>query len=295
MKSIQEGKLLDVCRVEGDCDHFTERNKWNNAPIQIQLHITYICQTATVCPGNMDMTKVRAQIQQINTDFNGTNISFHFSEENVKRVVDAQYYQLPAYSNTHSNWYISLLALKNKYAYRPNEFLNIFVNGQVQGNAGTLLGIGTFPWDSDAPTNYGGLWVNALYFGAGQKTAAHEIGHNVGLWHTFHGDSEVSCTNDCYEVVHSDSGDDTFSNTVGDFCADTPAQPMNYNCAYPTGSDCRGNRYTLYGNNPALINNFMAYTPDNCYTSFTNQQSMRASCWICNRLDRYVAGQCPQF
>jgi len=128
-----------------------------------------------------------------------------------------------------------------------------------------------------------------------KKTAAHEIGHNVGLWHTFHGDSEVRCTDACYETVHTDFDDLGPSNEVGDFCADTPAQPMNYYCSTPTGSDCKGNRYNSIPNQywPLLVNNFMAYTPDNCYTSFTNQQSMRASCWVCDRLSHWVDGQCP--
>jgi len=269
------------------------RNKWNVAPIQIKLYITVICFAANSCPGNMDLNKVRGQIQQINQDFNGTNVSFFYDDSSLQFVVDPTYAEIAAYSNTNQLWYTQLLALKNKYASRPSEYLNIFVTGQKSGSAGTLLGIGTFPWDPESVLNTGGLWVNAVYFGPGEKTASHEIGHNIGLWHTFHGDSEVRCNDACYEVVHQDSCDDCPSNEVGDFCADTPAQPMNYYCSYPTGSDCRGNRYTLYGNNPALINNFMAYTPDNCYTSFTNQQSMRASCWVCDKLSKWVDGQCP--
>ena len=101
---------------------------------------------------------------------------------------------------------------------------------------GTLLGIGTFPWDPAYETCLGGnvpltlkyltilcwsilfllplarisvpktqsqtcnfktfwfsagLWMNAFFFGAGQKTLSHEAGHNLGLWHSFHGVSEV--------------------------------------------------------------------------------------------------------
>lgn len=45
---------------------------------------------------------------------------------------------------------------------------------------GTLLGMGTFPWDSAALTSEGGLWLNSEFVGRGQKTINHEIGHNLG-------------------------------------------------------------------------------------------------------------------
>jgi hypothetical protein len=290
MISMRNKTAPQDCRIEGPCDNLVNRNKWNNAPeLHIHLYITVICSSATSCPGNINAQRVQDQINQINIDFKGTGVVFDYITPNF--VVDSQYAVIPAYSQFNTAWYTALLNLKNKYAYQPRNYLNIFITGQTQGTQGTLLGIGTFPWDSAAVTNTGGLWVNANYVGAGQKTASHEIGHNVGLWHTFHGDSEVSCTSDCYETVHADSGDDTISNFVGDFCADTPAQPMNYACSYPTGRDCKGNSYTLYGNNPALLNNFMSYTPDSCYTAFSNQQAMRAHCWVCGALPNWVDQQ----
>jgi len=279
-----------ACATEGNCDNYAERNKWTKKNLHIKLHITVLCATSTSCAGGVTQSRVHDQVAQINKDFAGSGITFSAAE--TKFYVDATYAEIPAYSGSNSNWYTALVNLKNKYAVSPTSYLNVFITAQKSGTAGTLLGIGTFPWDSASTKSTGGLWLNANYVKSGDKTASHEIGHCVGLWHTFHGDSEVSCTSQCYETVHSDSGDTTASNSVGDFCADTPAQPMNYYCSYPTGTDCKGTKYTLYGNNPVLINNIMAYTPDTCMESFTPQQIMRAHCWTCAKLGAYDSVAC---
>jgi len=279
---------LANCPNTGICDGFTERNRWNGHRMNIALVITVLCATSTTCPLNNN--DVIAQVRQINTDFNGTGITFVVNQTYF--TVDAQYATIAAYGSNNL-WYTQLNALKNKHARSPTLYLNVFVTKQTPGASGTLLGIGTFPWDSEAPTNTGGLWVNANYFGANQKTAAHELGHNVGLWHTFHGDSEVSCTSACYEPVHTDFSNTGISNTEGDYCADTPSQPMNYQCSIPSGRDCRGTAYNSIGNNVALYNNIMAYTPDSCMQLLTPQQGWRANCWVCKgRTSGWVTGQC---
>jgi hypothetical protein len=285
-------KRQSGCATNGVCDAFATRNRYTGFSIQIPLYITVICQTATTCPFNE--ARVNAQIQQVNQDFSGTGISFVIST--TRFVTDAQYFEIDAYSQFNNNWYNQIIALKNKYAFLPNNFLNCFVTRQKSGTSGTLLGIGTFPWDTASNTNTGGLWMNANYVGAGYKTFAHEIGHCVGLWHTFHGDSEVSCNSACYETVHQDFGDTTFSNSVGDFCADTPAQPMNYQCSIPSTRDCKGLLYRdcPTSQQPAITNNIMSYTPDTCMMRFTPQQSTRALCWTCSgRVRNWVNNQCP--
>jgi len=267
----------------GPCDYAVTRNTYTKPSNVILLVFNVLCSgiPPTGCP--LTQAQVNAQVDQINADFAGYgNDIFRFELHQTNWITDATYATIPAYSG-NNQWYTAITNLKNLYAFRPDMYLNCFVTRQTAGSQGTLLGIGTFPWDSVALRNTGGLWLNAAYTGAGQKTAAHEIGHNVGLWHTFHGDSEVSCTSACYEQVHQDFDDTGAANAVGDYCADTPAQPMNYNCANPTSRDCRSNLYTSCPSSqyPQLTQNVMSYTPDTCYRGFTNQQSMRSKCWTC--------------
>jgi hypothetical protein len=274
------------CAVEGDCDLPQVRNTWRGRTNQISLFITVICANDSNCP--VSRVQVEEQLLQINRDFAGTNFSFVIAE--VAFRVDAQYAELDAFSQFLPFWYFQLINLKNKYAQSPDKYLNFYITKQKPGSQGTLLGIGTFPWDPESKTEFGGLWMNANYIGLGQKTLSHEIGHNIGLWHAFHGINEVGCNTDCYEPVHNETDEFSAPNTYGDFCADTLSQPMNYNCAPPATRDCRGTLYTNINSNliPELTNNIMAYTPDTCMQKFTQQQSWRGYCWVCKEFPRWT-------
>jgi len=79
------------------------------------------------------------------------------------------------------------------------------------------------------------------------RTLTHEVGHWLGLFHTFEGGCD---------------------NGVGDNVADTPPQS--------SGSEgCPKGRDSCPGDGPDLINNFMDYSNDACMDSFTKGQTER--------------------
>jgi len=287
---LKEDKKL-FCTPEGDCDNPLYRNVYDGKQLEIGLNIFILCSAAGSCNG-ITVERVTAMLETVTKDYSIMKITYFVNE--IRFVVDARYATISAYTPLNSQWYTDIINVKNLYGEQPDKFLNVFATAQTASIYGTLLGIGTFPWDPASGQKTGGLWLNAITVRGADYTFAHEVGHNVGLWHTFHGDSEVTRCGDCYEFVHAETDDKSWPNTVGDFCADTPAQPNNQNCANPTSVDCEGNRWDKFGQN--LINNIMAYTINangraGCNNVFTNQQRTRSHCWVCNSL--YVKGWVP--
>ncbi len=252
------GQVAGVaCATEGTCDTPSVRDSWipgGSTPVRnLRIHFNVFANSDGTSPA-ATQAAVDAQVVQLNSDFAPSKIQFCYTTEFINNTT---YRQFADSEET---------AMKNAYADSPATQLNVYV---VNIQAG-YLGVGTFPWDPDALGNLGGLIIDDNWFGAGQKTLTHEVGHCVGLWHTHHGVSEVTACSACYERADGLNGD-----TTGDFSGDTAPTPTNYNCAPPGGTDsCSG--VSWGATDPQ---NYMGYAPDSCYTEFSPHQFGRMHCW----------------
>jgi len=273
-----------TCLTQGSCDVPETRAKAPAGIMKVNLIFNVFQAANGSYPNGVNQAVVNAAVAQLQQDYNPFNVLFTVVATHF--IKNSTYYCIGPYSGTQ--WQSQVNQMKTQYAVTPSKNINVYVSCQTPGSSGTLLGFGTFPWDKAALTNMGGVWMNSLAMGKGMKTLTHELGHNLGLWHTFHGVSEQSgCSSACYENYHSPT--DAAANKVGDFCADTPATPVNYNCKPPTGTDC----YKVsWGQTD--YSNYMAYSDDPCMNHFTDQQVGRIHCWGCTALSSQMPSPCAQ-
>lgn len=160
----------------------------------------------------------------------------------------------------------------------PTKYLNIWV---CNADASGLLGYATFPTDLAINPSEDGVVINVFSFGtigtagtngystfADGRTATHEIGHWLNLFHIW-GD------NTC--------GDDLVSDTE-------IAQTANFGCpTFPHNA----NGTCGAGINGEMYMNYMDYVDDGCMNMFTAGQSIRIDAALNNeRLDILTSTGC---
>lgn len=160
--------------------------------------------------------------------------------------------------------------LKNYDRWPTNEYYNIWVVNKidgVDGYSGSGSFIAGFAYFAGAPAKYDGTIMLASQSNAGDITLPHEIGHAMGLYHTFEGGNTTTCPSNAN------------CNSDGDEVCDTEPMRQYSPGTCPAGTNpCTG----LAWQNTQK--NFMNYS--NCQDRFTpgqrtkvlyNLQLLRAS------------------
>ena len=196
--------------------------------------------------GLLTAAEVNAQIQELNLNFAPRGYVFVLGV--VTFTNNAAWFNLSTAANE--------LAMKTALAQAPAQTLNIY-SCIPYG----YLGFAYLPWSFPEASVEHSVFIDYRTLPGGSfvpydlgRTATHEVGHYLGLLHTFQGGCAGS----------------------GDQVADTPAE------ATPT-SGCPIGKDTCVSPGVDPIHNYMDYSDDLCYTEFTLGQGDR----MCQMVNAY--------
>lgn len=159
--------------------------------------------------------------------------------------------------------------LKSLIQWPPTKYLNIWVPEDLTGG---LLGYATFPTQLASSPGRDGVVINGENFGRGistpqspynlGRTATHEVGHWLGLYHTFRNGCVGTTANNC--------------NSQGDLVCDTPPTSAS-------NGGCPGPQNTCTESPVDQIDqtmNYMDYVNDVCMNMFSAGQKTRMDAFL---------------
>lgn len=147
-------------------------------------------------------------------------------------------------------------AVKSLSVWPRASYVNIWVVNEIENNDGGagVQGYAYFPFNSVKDGivvlhNAFGTTGNLKSYTNMNRTITHEMGHFLGLYHTFNDTNSCSAETSC--------------STQGDRVCDTPPTILNSSCSAPA---CSGNQQ---------VENYLDYTSQSCMDMFSQGQKTR--------------------
>ncbi|KAL8281297.1 hypothetical protein RQP46_006331 [Phenoliferia psychrophenolica] len=213
--------------------------------VPVYFHV--ITKGTATSSGALSASAVSSQIKALNDQYSGFGYSFTLASTDVTQ--NADWFSNAGPSTSQQN------AMKSALRRGGANALNLYSVGFEAGSGKGLLGYATFPSSyNSAPSDDGVVFLFSSVPGGATanynqgKTATHEAGHWLGLYHTFQGGCSGS----------------------GDGVSDTPPE------ASPA-SGCPTGRDTCSGGGLDPITNYMDYSYDACMNTFSTGQADRMS------------------
>lgn len=213
LKNYEKAQNIPTCG-RNQCDDPNIRNSYT----QPMNHTIKLYWLVFNCSADWNsMQKIRESTEDANVKYSDVKVTF---KSFIYYLPCSGRYGNMDYTVFDQNKVIQAVTTEIGQDYQKEKGIHIVTGDPSQPG---LLGFMFFPGEQ-----YSGIgFMNKIAIGRGQKTPSHEIGHFLGLFHTFHGISEVTPCSNCYEF-NSNNGDN-----IGDFCQDTPPVIINWDCVSP--------------------------------------------------------------
>ena len=247
--------------------------------LPIVVHVVHSGETVGTGT-NIDIAQVEQAIQDLNAAFNGsfgtgvdTEIEFCLAKNNPAGDPSTGVTREESSALTNMIVETEDLLLKEIDRWDPTKYINIWVVTDVSSNAlvGPLRAYSYMP--AFHGTDRDGIVIEAEFFGTNPESSTilvHEMGHYLGLYHTFH----AGCGNDnC--LLDGDRVCDTPPDWT---IAEAPCDVDENSCFTDADDTSANNPFTTDGND--MRENYMDINPLECLTAFTQGQADRMTFFV---------------
>ncbi|KAL5636729.1 hypothetical protein ACGC1H_000635 [Rhizoctonia solani] len=243
------GSILSAAEITSAEEYFNAHKPESDmsafaATLNVYWHV--VSAGNSLSEGNIPDSQIQRSISVLNEDYGSSGLSFHLAA--VDRTVNPDWFMNAGPGSGQQT------AMKRKLRRGGVSDLNVYSVGPIKDQKGKeLLGFATFPSSYALKPNDDGVVLlystapggSMVPFNLG-RTLTHEVGHWVGLYHTFEGGCAFP----------------------GDHVPDTPSE------ASPAfGCEAGRDSCSQPGLDP--IHNFMDYSDDACMSEFTSGQATR--------------------
>ncbi|MCW3105142.1 MAG: hypothetical protein JWO09_3582 [Bacteroidetes bacterium] len=227
-------------------------------------------------PENISNLQVQTAISNINSKFlenDNTQIQFCLAQRDpLGNPTDGITRDISALTNETME--VDDIALKNINRWPPTCYLNIWIVSGINSlsSGPGVIGYAYLPSAHGMPMD--GVVIEAGFFvssATNDAVGAHELGHYLGLYHTF----ENACSNNNCLLD-------------GDQVCDTPPDQTTFSSCTPSANSCSTDTDDPTSNNPFtadvadLGNDYMDYSSFSCYNLFTAGQYTRMNYFLNN-------------